>query len=56
MLGHKYVTGGNFQLRSSTAIHDRVIFQDNRVWVIGQSLKDAAKKKNLSSSWSLMKA
>jgi len=45
MLAKKYVTGGNFQLRGSTAIHDRVIFADNRVWVIGQSLKDAAKKR-----------
>jgi hypothetical protein len=45
MLAQKYATGGNFQLRSSTAIHDRVIFADNRVWVVGQSLKDAAKKK-----------
>jgi hypothetical protein len=44
-LGQKYATGGNFQLRSSSAIHDRIIFADNRVWVIGQSLKDAAKKK-----------
>jgi len=44
-LCQKYVTGGNFQLRSSSTIHDRVIFSDNRVWVIGQSLKDAAKKK-----------
>jgi hypothetical protein len=27
------------------AIHDRVLFADDRVWVIGQSIKDAAKKK-----------
>jgi len=44
-LAQKYAAGGNFQLRTSTAIHDRVLFADNRVWVCGQSLKDAAKKK-----------
>jgi hypothetical protein len=44
-LAHKYATGGNLNLRSSKAIHDRVLFADNRVWVVGQSLKDAAKKK-----------
>jgi hypothetical protein len=44
-LGQKYSSGGNFELRSSATIHDRVIFADNRVWLCGQSLKDAAKKK-----------
>ena len=44
-LGKKYSGGGNFQLRSTNAIHDRVIFVDQRAWVCGQSLKDAAKKK-----------
>ena len=44
-LAQKYATGGNLEVRSSTAIHDRVLFADNRVWVCGQSLKDAAKKK-----------
>lgn len=44
-LAQKYASGGNFQLRSSADIHDRVVFADNRVWVSGQSLKDAAKKK-----------
>jgi hypothetical protein len=44
-LARKYATGGNFTLRTSSSIHDRVIFADNRVWVCGQSLKDAAKKK-----------
>lgn len=44
-LGQKYATGGNFQFRSSNAIHDRVIFVDKRAWVCGQSLKDAAKRK-----------
>jgi len=44
-LAQKYASGGNFQLRDSKAIHDRVLFADNRVWLCGQSLKDAAKKK-----------
>jgi len=44
-LAQKYATGGNLQVRSSNSIHDRVLFADNRVWVCGQSLKDAAKKK-----------
>jgi len=44
-LAQKYAAGGNFALRSSNSIHDRVLFADNRVWVSGQSLKDAAKKK-----------
>lgn len=41
----KYAAGGNFQFRSTNLIHDRVIFVDKRVWLAGQSLKDAAKKK-----------
>ncbi len=45
ILGQKYTSGGNFEFRSSNSIHDRVFFADNRVWVCGQSLKDAAKKK-----------
>jgi hypothetical protein len=44
-LAQKYATGGNFAFRSSNSIHDRVLFADNRVWLTGQSLKDAAKKK-----------
>jgi hypothetical protein len=44
-LAQKYASGGNFAFRTSNAIHDRVLFADNRVWVIGQSIKDAAKKK-----------
>jgi hypothetical protein len=34
-----------FQFRDSNSIHDRVIFADDRCWVAGQSLKDAAKRK-----------
>lgn len=37
--------GGNFELRSSRDVHDRVVFADDRCWVIGQSIKDAARKK-----------
>ena len=44
-LAQKYASGGNFAFRASSSIHDRVIFADNRVWLCGQSLKDAAKKK-----------
>lgn len=44
-LAQKYAAGGNLQFRTSSSIHDRVLFADGRVWVCGQSLKDAAKKK-----------
>jgi hypothetical protein len=44
-LAQKYSTGGNFAFRTTNAIHDRVLFADAHVWVIGQSIKDAAKKK-----------
>lgn len=44
-VAQKYAAGGNLQFKSSDRIHDRVIFVDGRVWVCGQSLKDAAKKK-----------
>jgi hypothetical protein len=36
---------GSFELRSSADTHDRVLFVDDRAWVIGQSMKDAAKSK-----------
>jgi hypothetical protein len=45
VLAHKYAAGGNLAFRSSASIHDRVLFADHRVWVSGQSLKDAARKK-----------
>ena len=32
-------------MRSSAEIHDRMVFVDNRAWVTGQSMKDAAKSK-----------
>ena len=41
----KFATRGNFELRSSKDVHDRVVFADERCWVIGQSIKDAAVKK-----------
>jgi hypothetical protein len=44
-VAQKYASGGNFQFRSSSGIHDRVLFADHRVWLCGQSLKDAAKRK-----------
>jgi hypothetical protein len=34
----------NFELRIAS-LHDRVVFVDDRCWVVGQSLKDAAVKK-----------
>ena len=33
------------ELRSSAESHDRVIFIDQRCWVAGQSIKDAAQRK-----------
>jgi hypothetical protein len=44
-VAQKYAAGRNFTFRSSNSIHDRVLFADSRVWLTGQSLKDAAKKK-----------
>ena len=44
-VAQKYATRGRFELRSSQDVHDRVVFVDGRCWVIGQSIKDAAKKK-----------
>lgn len=44
-VAEKYSKRGNFELRSSRDVHDRVVFSDDRCWVIGQSIKDAARKK-----------
>lgn len=44
-VAQKYSIRGNFELRTSKDVHDRVVFVDDRCWVIGQSIKDAAKKK-----------
>lgn len=37
--------GRKLQLRASSDVHDRAVFSDDRGWVLGQSLKDAAKAK-----------
>jgi hypothetical protein len=39
---------GNFELRSTPDNHDRAVFADDRGWIIGQSIKDAAVKKPTS--------
>lgn len=44
-VANKYATRGNFELRSSGDVHDRHVFADGRGWMIGQSIKDAAKRK-----------
>jgi hypothetical protein len=41
----KYAHRGQFELRSSKDVHDRHIFVDGRGWMVGQSIKDGAKKK-----------
>ena len=41
----KFAKTAKFELHSSKDVHDRVVFSDDRCWVIGQSIKDAAKKK-----------
>jgi hypothetical protein len=40
-----YVNNRPLEMRSSADVHDRTIFIDERGWVIGQSIKDAARKK-----------
>lgn len=40
-----YAKSRPLELRSSADVHDRVLFVDQRGWVIGQSIKDAAAKK-----------
>lgn len=45
-VAHKYGSGGNLELGTSNEIHDRAIFVDDKVWIVGQSFKDAAKKKS----------
>jgi hypothetical protein len=44
-VANKYATRGNFELRSSAELHDRHVFVDGRGWMIGQSIKDAARRK-----------
>jgi hypothetical protein len=45
IVAEKFAKRGNFELRSSKDVHDRAVFADDRCWVIGQSIKDAAVKK-----------
>jgi len=40
-----YAKNRPLEMRSSADVHDRAIFLDQRGWVIGQSIKDAARKK-----------
>jgi hypothetical protein len=41
----KYAPRGGFELRTSADVHDRHVFVDGRCRIIGQSIKDAAKRK-----------
>jgi hypothetical protein len=41
----KYAASHSIELRTGPDVHDRHIFVDNRCWTVGQSIKDAAKKK-----------
>lgn len=41
----KYAASHSVDLRSGPDVHDRHIFVDDRCWTVGQSIKDAAKKK-----------
>jgi hypothetical protein len=41
----EFAKRGNFELRSTTDAHDRVIIADDSCWVIGQTIMDTAKKK-----------
>lgn len=44
-VARRYSSRGSFELRSSRDVHDRHVFVDGRGWMIGQSIKDAAKRK-----------
>jgi len=44
-VARKYAVNTPLSLRVSSLIHDRCLFVDDRAWVIGQSIKDAAKRK-----------
>jgi hypothetical protein len=41
----KYAASHSIELRTGPDVHDRHIFIDHRCWTVGQSIKDAAKKK-----------
>ncbi len=44
-VARKYAASHSVELRTGPDVHDRHIFVDNRCWTVGQSIKDAAKKK-----------
>jgi hypothetical protein len=44
-IARMYASNRPLELRSSAAGHDRAVFLDQRGWVIGQSIKDAARNK-----------
>lgn len=41
----KYAASYGVELRRGPDVHDRHVFVDERCWMVGQSIKDAAKKK-----------
>jgi hypothetical protein len=45
LIAQKYSSRGSFELKGSKEVHDRVVFVDERCWVVGQSIKDAARTK-----------
>jgi hypothetical protein len=45
LVAQKYANSYPIELRSSPDVHDRHIFVDDRCWAVGQSIKDAARKK-----------
>jgi hypothetical protein len=47
-VARKYALSKSLLLRSSNTVHDRALFVDERGWVLGQSIKDAAKTKPTS--------
>lgn len=45
IIAEKFAKRGGFELRVSNDVHDRVAFEDDRCFVIGSSIKDAAVKR-----------
>jgi len=41
----KYAASHSVELRTNVGVHDRHLFVEDRGWAVGQSIKDAAKKK-----------
>lgn len=44
-VARKYAASHPLELRSSKEVHDRHVFVDDRGWAVGQSIKDAARRK-----------